>query len=61
MPLENALEAAARHQRRVRLSRFHERRLRRGAAAPVASLPFLFAERLGRRELRRLAARLEEA
>jgi hypothetical protein len=43
------------------LTRFHERRLRRGAAAPVATLPFLFAERLGRPELRRLAARLEEA
>ena len=59
--LENALAAAARHQRRVRLTRFHERRLRRGALAPIATLPFVFAERLGRRELRRLAARLEEA
>jgi len=59
--LEDALAAAARHQRRVRLTRFHERRLRRGAAAPVATLPFLFAERLGRPELRRLAARLDEA
>jgi anion-transporting ArsA/GET3 family ATPase len=57
----DALAAAARQVRRVRLSAFHERRLRRGAAAPVVTLPFLYAERLGRGELRALSARLEQA
>jgi anion-transporting ArsA/GET3 family ATPase len=61
IPLQDALEAAGRHQRRARLSSFHERRLRKGALAPVVTLPFLYGERLGREALRALAARLARA
>ncbi len=56
-----ALVAARRHIRRRKLTRFYETRLRRALKAPLVSLPFLFAEALGRREIRTLADRLAEA
>jgi len=60
-PLADALLAARRQLRRARLTRFYEGQLRRAAAAPLVTLPFLYEERLGLAALRRLAARLLEA
>ncbi len=56
-----ALVAARRHIRRRKLTRFYETRLRRALRAPLVSLPFLFADRLGQGEIRSLADRLVEA
>lgn len=59
--LEDALQAARRQLRRARLTRFHERRLRRGSGLPVVRLPFLYRERLGLDAVRALASHLAEA
>jgi anion-transporting ArsA/GET3 family ATPase len=61
IPLPAALRAARRQIRRRRLTRLYRGRLSRGFPAPLASLPFLFRERLGLEDLRLLAARLEAA
>jgi anion-transporting ArsA/GET3 family ATPase len=59
--LPAALRAARRQIRRRRLTRLYEGRLKRGLSIPLASLPFLFCERMGRDELELLAHRLEAA
>ncbi len=59
--LPPALRAARRQIRRRRLTRLYRGRLKRGLPAPVASLPYLFRERLGREDLELLAERLEAA
>jgi anion-transporting ArsA/GET3 family ATPase len=56
-----AYEAARRQVRRLKRTRFFEKRLREGIAAPFVSLPFLYADPLGRAELDELAARFEAA
>jgi anion-transporting ArsA/GET3 family ATPase len=61
VPLAAALRAARRQIRRRRLSGHYQGRLKRGLAAPLASLPFLYRERLGREDLELLAERLESA
>ncbi len=53
-----ATRAALSEYRRARLQRSQLRRLRRAAAAPVTTLPFLFAKDLGHQQLETLAARL---
>ncbi len=59
--LPPALRAARRQIRRRRLTRLYRGRLKRGLPAPVASLPYLFRESLGREDLELLAERLEAA
>ncbi|MCG6919980.1 MAG: chromosome partitioning protein [Acidobacteria bacterium] len=59
--LPAALRAARRQIRRRRLTRLYRGRLKRGLAAPLASLPFLFRETLEREDLELLAERLEAA
>jgi anion-transporting ArsA/GET3 family ATPase len=59
--LPAALRAARRQIRRRRLTRLYRDRLGRGLPSPLASLPFLFRERLGREDLQLLAERLEAA
>jgi anion-transporting ArsA/GET3 family ATPase len=59
--LPAALRAARRQIRRRRLTRLYQGRLKRGLPGPLASLPFLFCERMGREELELLAERLEAA
>jgi anion-transporting ArsA/GET3 family ATPase len=59
--LADALVAARRHLRRVRLTRFYDKRLRRAAVAKVVRLPFLYDAPLGQRELERLAGLLADA
>jgi transposase len=53
-----ALRAALTEHRRARGQRAQLRRLRRGAPAPVTTLPFLFEAEIGPPELERLARRL---
>jgi anion-transporting ArsA/GET3 family ATPase len=53
-----AVRAALTEHRRGRMQRSQLRRLRRGADAPVATLPYLFAAELGREEIELLAAKL---
>ncbi len=55
-----ALEAALAEHGRARLQRSQLRRLRRGASAPVATLPFIFDAELGLEEYGQLAGRLEQ-
>jgi anion-transporting ArsA/GET3 family ATPase len=61
VPLPAALRAARRQIRRRRLTRLYQGRLRRGLPAPLASLPYLYRESLGREDLELLAERLEDA
>jgi anion-transporting ArsA/GET3 family ATPase len=56
---DGAVRAALAEHERVRGQRAQLRRLRRGLAAPVATLPFLFAPELGLDQLDELARRLE--
>ena len=56
---DGAVRAALAENERVRGQRAQLRRLRRGLAAPVATLPFLFATELGLDQLDELARRLE--
>jgi anion-transporting ArsA/GET3 family ATPase len=61
-PLSAALVAARREIRRHKLARHYLRRLQRDLPdVPVATLPFLYDEVLGRDALERLADRLEAA
>jgi len=53
-----ALRAALSTHERARVQRTHLRRLRREAAAPVVTLPFVFESELGLPEYERLAADL---
>jgi anion-transporting ArsA/GET3 family ATPase len=59
--LPAALRAARRQIRRRRLTRLYRGRLKRSFSAPLASLPFLYRESLGREDLELLAERLEAA
>jgi anion-transporting ArsA/GET3 family ATPase len=54
-----ALRAALSEHRRARVQRSQVRRLRRAAAAPVITLPYLFQPELGPGELEHLARELE--
>jgi anion-transporting ArsA/GET3 family ATPase len=54
-----ALSAALSEHRRAGAEHAQVRRLRRGARAPVATLPRIFEPELGREELERLSAELE--
>lgn len=56
-----ALVAARRQVRRRKLSRFYEARLRRALPLPLVTLPYLFAEEIGRAEVSELARRLASA
>jgi anion-transporting ArsA/GET3 family ATPase len=56
---DGAVRAALGEHERVRGQRAQLRRLRRGLAAPVATLPFLFEPELGLDQLGELARRLE--
>jgi anion-transporting ArsA/GET3 family ATPase len=56
---EAALRAALTEYERARAQRVHLRRLRRHAAAPVLTLPFLFEPQIGLEEWRRLGHELE--
>jgi hypothetical protein len=56
---DGAVRAALAEHERVRGQRAQLRRLRRGLAAPVATLPFLFEPELGLDQLDELARRLE--
>lgn len=57
--LRDALRAALAEQRRAKLQRTHLRRLRREAAAPVLTLPFLFEQELELDDFLRLSTELE--
>jgi len=59
-PIAEALVAARRGLRQARLSRFYERRVRRGVATPLATLPFV-AGPIDAAALRMLAGKLAEA
>lgn len=59
--LASALVAARRQVRRRKLSRFYETRLRRALPLPLVTLPYLFAEEIGRAEVSELARRLASA
>jgi energy-coupling factor transporter ATP-binding protein EcfA2 len=54
-----AIDAALSEHRRARGEHAQLRRLRRGASAPVVTLPRLFVPELGREHLERLSAELE--
>jgi anion-transporting ArsA/GET3 family ATPase len=53
-----AVRAALSEHRRARAQRSQLRRLRRGAEAPVSTLPYLFEPDLGRAEIEELARKL---
>ncbi|MGE5635839.1 MAG: ArsA family ATPase [Nocardioidaceae bacterium] len=53
------LRAALSEHRRARAQRSQLRRLRRGASAPVTTLPYLFREQLGAADLEQLSRDLE--
>jgi anion-transporting ArsA/GET3 family ATPase len=61
IPLDAGLRAGRRQIRRRRLTRLYQGRLRRALPAPVATLPNLFRESLGPRDIEDLARRLEAA
>jgi Anion-transporting ATPase len=54
-----ALRAALSEHRRARVQRSQVRRLRRAAAAPLFTLPYLFRPKLGPSDLERLSRELE--
>jgi anion-transporting ArsA/GET3 family ATPase len=56
-----ALQAARRHVRRRKLSRFYAARMKRLIPLPLVTLPFLFREEMGRDEVGLLAERLAQA
>ena len=53
------MRAALSEHRRARAEHAQLRRLRRGAGAPVVTLPRVFEPELGRDDLERLSAELE--
>jgi anion-transporting ArsA/GET3 family ATPase len=53
-----AVKAALTEHRRARMQRSQLRRLRRGADAPVSTLPYLFAAEIGREQVELLARKL---
>ena len=59
--LQAALAAARRHIRRRKLTQFYLKRLQQAGAAPVATLPLLFTDRIDEAALATLADRLEAA
>jgi anion-transporting ArsA/GET3 family ATPase len=59
--LAEALGAARRFIRRERLTRFYQARLRRAMPLPLVSLPYLFVDQIGPRQVEALADRLEAA
>lgn len=61
VPLAGALEAARRHLRRAKLTRFYESWLRKRLPLPTVSLPYLFDEEIGPESVDELAARLAAA
>jgi anion-transporting ArsA/GET3 family ATPase len=58
-PAAAAMRAALSEHRRARAEHAQMRRLRRGAGAPVVTLPRVFEPELGRDDLERLSAELE--
>ena len=56
-----ALQAARRHVRRHKMTRFYVARLERALDAPLVTLPYLFRDDLGLDDIRLLADRLEAA
>jgi anion-transporting ArsA/GET3 family ATPase len=59
--LQAGLAAARRHIRRRKLTQFYLKRLQQAGAAPVATLPLLFTDRIDEAALWTLADRLEAA
>jgi hypothetical protein len=57
--LSGAVDAARRHLRRRKLTRFYRTRLKRSLPLPLVSLPYLFDDPIGPESLRLLADRLE--
>lgn len=60
-PLAAALQAARRHIRRRKLTRFYTQRLRRALPLPLITLPQLFHDEMGPKAISLLADRLEAA
>jgi anion-transporting ArsA/GET3 family ATPase len=61
VPLEGALEAARRHLRRAKLTRFYRNWLRKRLPLPTVELPYLFDEEIGPDSVETLAGRLAAA
>lgn len=61
IPLSGALRAARRQVRRVKLTRFYQTRLKRSLPLPLVTLPYLFREEIGPKDVRELAERLAAA
>jgi anion-transporting ArsA/GET3 family ATPase len=61
VPLGGALEAARRHLRRAKLTRFYRDWLRKRLPLPTVMLPYLFDEEIGPASVDALAARLAAA
>jgi hypothetical protein len=61
VPLSGALEAARRHLRRAKLSRYYVNWLRKRLPLPTVTLPYLFDEDIGPAAVDVLAARLAAA
>jgi anion-transporting ArsA/GET3 family ATPase len=61
VPLEGALEAARRHLRRGKLTRFYRNWLRERLPLPTVELPYLFDEEIGPDSVETLAGRLAAA
>lgn len=61
VPLEGALEAARRHLRRAKLTRFYRNWLRKRLPLPTVELPYLFDEEIGPDAVDTLAGRLAAA
>jgi anion-transporting ArsA/GET3 family ATPase len=59
VPLAPAVDAARRHLRRLKLTRFYQTRLKRSIPRPLVTLPYLFDDPIGPESLRVLADRLE--
>jgi anion-transporting ArsA/GET3 family ATPase len=59
--LGSALEAARRHLRRRKMTRFYQQRLRKSLPLPVISLPHLFVDEMSPQAIALLADRLEAA
>jgi anion-transporting ArsA/GET3 family ATPase len=58
--LGSALDAARRHLRRRKLTRFYQTRLKRSLPLPMVTLPYLYDDPIGLASLRLLADRLAE-
>ena len=61
VPLAGALEAARRHLRRAKLTRFYRNWLRKRLPLPTVTLPYLFDEEIGPASVATMAARLAAA